>query len=64
MPNKHNIENVAKIAAELEGVSAMWVIDYRGLTVKEVEALRRSIREADAKMGVYKNTLMLSLIHI
>ena len=36
----------------------MWVIDYRGLTVKEVEALRRSIREADAKMGVYKNTLM------
>lgn len=58
MPNKHNIDNVAKIAEDLEGISAMWVIDYRGLTVKEVEALRRSIREADAKMGVYKNTLM------
>ena len=58
MPNKHNIESVAKIVEELEGISAMWVIDYRGLTVKEVEALRGSIREADAKMGVYKNTLV------
>ena len=58
MPNKQNIANVEKIAQDLEGISAMWVIDYRGLTVKEVEALRGSIREAGAKMSVYKNTLM------
>ena len=58
MPNKHNVENVAKIAEELQDITAMWVIDYRGLTVKEVETLRRAVREADAKMGVYKNTLM------
>ena len=36
----------------------MWVVDYRGLTVKESEALRRSIREADAVMKVYKNSLV------
>lgn len=58
MPNKQNIANVAKIAEQLEGVSAMWVVDYRGLTVKEAEALRRAVREADAKMAVYKNTLV------
>ncbi len=58
MPNKHNIENVAKIGTQLEGISAMWVVDYRGMTVKETEALRRALRECDAVMGVYKNTLM------
>lgn len=58
MPNKQNIENVEKIAEELSGVSAMWVVDYRGLTVKEAETLRRAVREAGAHMSVYKNTLM------
>ncbi len=58
MPNKQNIANVAKIAEELEGISAMWVVDYRGLSVKEAEALRHAVREADAHMCVYKNTLM------
>ncbi len=58
MPNKQNIANVAKIAENLEGVQAIWVVDYRGLAVKEAEQLRRSIREADAQMFVYKNTLM------
>ena len=58
MPNKQNIANVAKIAENLEGVQAIWVVDYRGLAVKEAEQLRRNIREADAQMFVYKNTLM------
>ena len=58
MPNKQNVENVAKITEQLNGVAAMWVVDYRGLTVKETEALRRSLRESDAVMGVCKNTLM------
>ena len=46
------------IKADLENVSAMWIVDYRGLTVKEVETLRRGVREAGASMKVYKNTLM------
>lgn len=58
MPNTHNVEMLAKIKEELDGVSAVWVVDYRGLTVKDVQALRTSIREADASMKVYKNTLM------
>ena len=46
------------IKADLEGVSAVWVVDACGLTVKEVEALRRAIRESGAIMKVYKNTIM------
>lgn len=58
MPNAQNVENLAAIKAELEGVAAVWVVDYRGLTVKEFQQLRRNIRETEATMAVYKNTLV------
>ena len=58
MPNAQNTEMLANIKADLADVSAVWVVDYRGLTVKEIQQLRNSIREADASMKVYKNTLM------
>ncbi len=58
MPNARNLEMMENIKADLEGVSAVWVVDACGLTVKEVEGLRRSIREAGAIMKVYKNTVM------
>ena len=40
MPNAQNTEMLSNIKADLEGVSAMWVVDYRGLTVKEIQELR------------------------
>ena len=58
MPNARNIEMMENIKADLEGVSAVWVVDACGLTVKEVEGLRRSIRASGAIMKVYKNTVM------
>ena len=58
MPNARNLEMMENIKADLEGASAVWVVDACGLTVKEVEGLRRSIREAGAIMKVYKNTIM------
>ena len=58
MPNAQNKEMLASIKEDLTDVSAVWVVDYRGLTVKEIQNLRNSIREADACMKVYKNTLM------
>ena len=58
MPNARNLEMMENIKADLDGVSAMWVVDACGLTVKQVEGLRRSIREAGAVMKVYKNTVM------
>lgn len=57
MPNKKNVDQVAEIEKHLDGASAMWLVDYRGLTVKQVQELRRSLREVGAEMKVYKNTL-------
>ena len=58
MPNVKNQETVAKIKEELAATQAVWIVDYRGLTVKEIQELRRNVREAGASMRVYKNTLM------
>ena len=58
MPNAQNQAMMTSIKEDLDGVKAIWVVDYRGLTVKETEELRHSIREADASMKVYKNTLV------
>ncbi len=58
MPSPENVETLAEIKTDLEGTGAMWVVDYRGLTVKEIQGLRSSIRDAGAYMKVYKNTLM------
>ena len=58
MPNLHNQETLTKIKQDMDGITAMWVVDYRGLSVKKIQTLRSNIREADAVMKVYKNTLM------
>ena len=58
MPNVKNQETLVKIKEDLDGVSAMWVVDYCGLTVKDIQALRTAIRESGASLKVYKTTLM------
>ena len=58
MPNKQNVETLATIKDELKDISAMWIVDYRGLSVKQIQELRRNIRESGAKMTVWKNTIM------
>lgn len=62
MANAKNIENLAAIKEDMADINAIWVVDYRGLTVKEIQQLRRSIREADGVMKVYKNTLVQKAI--
>lgn len=58
MANAKNIETLAAIKEDLTDVSAVWVVDYRGLTVKEIQQLRRDVRAADGVMKVYKNSLV------
>ena len=58
MPNTQNIESLSSIKEDIAGVTAMWVVNYRGLTVKELQNLRREVREAGATLKVCKNTLV------
>ncbi|WP_165062960.1 MULTISPECIES: 50S ribosomal protein L10 [unclassified Adlercreutzia] len=58
MPNAENKQMLEDIKSDIQAAGAMWVVDYRGLTVKDIQSLRRAVREADAQMKVYKNTIM------
>jgi large subunit ribosomal protein L10 len=57
LPNKKNIEQVAEIKEHIQNASAMWLVSYSGLTVKQAQELRRSLKEAGAELKIYKNTL-------
>jgi large subunit ribosomal protein L10 len=56
MPNKAKVELVGQIRENLDAADAVWVVDYRGLTVKQAEDLRAKIREQGATFKVYKNS--------
>ena len=58
MPNKSNVEMLDKIKASIENSKGFFVVDYRGLTVKESQELRRALREANSEMKVYKNNIV------
>jgi large subunit ribosomal protein L10 len=58
MPAQSKIDKVAEIQEAIDGADAMWLVDYRGLSVKEIQELRRNLRDADAEMKVYKNNLV------
>lgn len=58
MPAQSKIDMLEKINETLGASKGVFFIDYRGLTVKETEALRRDLRDAGAHMKVYKNNLV------
>ncbi|MBP3883960.1 MAG: 50S ribosomal protein L10 [Olsenella sp.] len=58
MPNAKNVEMLNKVTESLESSKGVFFIDYRGLSVKETQELRRSLREAGAQMKVYKNNIV------
>ena len=58
MPNAQNVAALEQLKTELQGIIALWAVSFNGLTVKDSETLRRSVREAGAIMRVCKNTLM------
>jgi large subunit ribosomal protein L10 len=56
MPNTTKVEMVARIKEEIAAADAVWVVDYRGLTVKQAETLRKRVREQGAALRIYKNS--------
>ncbi|PAF45061.1 50S ribosomal protein L10 [Helicobacter sp. 11S02596-1] len=48
---------VAYLTSEFANTSALIVCDYKGLAVRNLEALRSSARSLDIKVQVVKNTL-------
>lgn len=56
-PRAEKVAAVEEIAAKLTAADAVIVTEYRGLTVGQLAALRRQLRDAGAEYKVYKNTL-------
>ncbi|HXW59648.1 MAG TPA: 50S ribosomal protein L10 [Solirubrobacteraceae bacterium] len=48
---------IAEIADQIEGSSAIFAVDYRGISVPEAAELRSRLRDADATFKVVKNSL-------
>jgi large subunit ribosomal protein L10 len=57
MPTPEKVQAVADIRERLEGAEAVFFTEYRGLSVKAVQDLRRSLRESGADYKVVKMTL-------
>lgn len=49
---------VAKVHGKLKSAQVVFLLDYRGLKVAEINDLRRKLREAGGEMEVVKNTLL------
>jgi large subunit ribosomal protein L10 len=48
---------IAEIAANIDESSAIFAVDYRGISVPQIAELRSKLREADASFKVVKNSL-------
>ena len=55
---KQKENTVNEIANKLDSSKTFLLLNYQGLTVAEFAELRRSLREVNSDVKVYKNTLM------
>jgi large subunit ribosomal protein L10 len=57
MPRPEKVQAVADIKERFEGANAVFLAEYAGLSVKEQQELRRSLRQSGAEFKVVKMTL-------
>ncbi|MCF4151842.1 50S ribosomal protein L10 [Dethiosulfovibrio sp. F2B] len=58
MPASIKFEMVSELKDKLKGAEAVFVCEYRGLTVAQATEVRRLVREAGGEVKVAKNTLV------
>jgi large subunit ribosomal protein L10 len=58
-PRSDKVAVVAEVAEKLQSASAVFVIEYRGLTVGQLASVRTALRPVEAELKIYKNTLAL-----
>lgn len=58
MPTERKIESVAELREKLERATLIVSAQYRGLRVKEMQEMRRRLREGGLDVTVVKNTLL------
>jgi len=56
-PRAEKVAVVEEVTAKLQGAEAVFITEYRGLTVGQLAGLRRQLKNAGGEYKVYKNTL-------
>lgn len=57
MPRPEKVRAVAEIKEQIESAQAVFVTEFRGMSVKQLQELRRGLRQAGAEYRVLKMTL-------
>jgi large subunit ribosomal protein L10 len=57
-PRPEKVTVVDEVRARLDASTAAILTEYRGMTVKDLSALRQGLAAVGAQMGIYKNTLV------
>ena len=57
-PRPEKVAVVDEVKGKLDAAQAALLTEYRGLTVADLQTLRRSMRDAGGEVKVYKNTLV------
>lgn len=57
MPTPEKVQAVADIKEKMEGARAVYLTEFRGLTVAQLQTLRSALRETGAEYKVVKMTL-------
>ena len=63
MPQQYKVDKVAEIESHVAAHAGLFVVNYKGLTVKQAQELRHQLRELGSEMKVYKNNLMRIALH-
>lgn len=57
MPSQKNIELLKETREKMQKASALFFVDYQGLTHLQLEEAHKALADMDAEMAVIKNTL-------
>ncbi len=58
MNRQQKVKLVSELHEKLKSAKAAFLVDYKGLDVKSMSALRRQLREVNTEMKVVKNRLL------
>ncbi len=58
MPSQKNITQLDEVKQKVDRSTAMFFVDYAGLTHQQLEEARRTLAENDSEIAIIKNTLM------
>ena len=58
MPSQKNIQLLDELKQKVDRATAMFFVDYAGLTHRQLEEVRRELATAESEISIVKNTIL------